>query len=77
MRFFVVRKNFAGDPTFSIEHGDYTDRYTKQHKAQMLHRVEIPDSITLTAAIAAYRQAKGKANETKTANSTPSVTKTD
>lgn len=55
-RFFVVRPGVGGEPRYSIEHGDFADRYSKADKATQIDRIELQDGpITLDEAIQLYK----------------------
>ncbi len=57
-RFFLVRPGMRGENVYSIEHGDFSDRYTKADKATMIDRIALGDGWphTLVDAISAYKR---------------------
>lgn len=40
--FFVVRTHL-GKPAYSVEHGDHSSRYGKEHRASITYRVQLPE----------------------------------
>lgn len=55
--FFVVRPGMRGE-RYALEFGDFSLRYTKDEKASMIYRAELPPDYrpTLGEAVAAYKK---------------------
>lgn len=60
VRFFVVRPGFGGQPSYSIEYGDHSNRYSKEERYSMIDRIELPLAWagTLADAIRDYEDVK-------------------
>jgi hypothetical protein len=54
--FFVVR-TWNGQPAYSLEHGDFSMRYTKEDRKRIEHRAELPEGTKpdLAALILSYK----------------------